>query len=297
MTGNSTVSSKNSSRESKQTSINNSKKLNSNNSSVAKSKNKTPENSSVTKRSSLNNTNQQSKINSINSTNNNSVNKSKSKSKTNASVTSQKNVKAVKKPSPKIREKRMAPKQKAIDQKKKKIASGTALINNNNTCKKASLPKTKVCDKSMNNTGTVKEKLKQNKTKQLLSPNRGADLFADINYGDYGNVTNSDFNVMESPGKLSMASGTDKSRSVTPPFFSDQWGSSGKSMIISEPPTPLSKSGTAKALKRVKAPKITLEDEIKFNKKKMNKGAVDYKTVKNKIDKMLQFGNVFDEND
>ncbi|XP_025195441.1 uncharacterized protein PFB0145c-like [Melanaphis sacchari] len=277
---NSSVGSKNNTKLSNQSS-----KIS--NSSVSKSKSKTLENSSVSTRS-LNNSKQQSKLKtSINSTNH-SVEKSKE------------NVKAIKQITPKMPKNKTVTKHVNVAKeiKKKKVStSGSALTKTNNKCIKAIKPKAKICDESLNNTNTH-QKLKANKskTKQVHCPNgssTGLDLFGCIDHGDFGNV--SDYNVMASPGKLSVVLGNDKSRSVTPPLFNCQWSSTAKSLVASEPPTPLSKSMEAKALKRVKAPKITLEDEMKYNKKKNSKQSIDFKTVSNKINKMLEFGSGYDE--
>lgn len=288
ISGNSTVGSKNSTKPSNQTSINNSKISNSTNNSAAKSKNKTLENCSLSMRSS-NNSKQQSKMKtSINSTNH-SVDNSKE------------NIKVLKETIPKVPKDKTATKNVSIvkEIKKKKVsASKIALTKTNKKCVKAIKPKAKICDVSLNSANThQKVKGNKSKTKDVHCPPNGpsteVDLFDCVDHGDYGNI--SDYNVMASPSKLSVASGNDKSRSVTPPLFNHQWSSSAKSLVASEPPTPLSKSIVAKALKRVKAPKITLEDEIKYNKKKNIKRSIDFKTVSNKINKMLEFGEEYDE--
>jgi len=323
------MSSVNNTKNTNQTSI----ILNSYKSSATKSKNNTLENSSVTK----NHTKQQSKHKTsllskskenkktINSTNN-SVDNSKlktsllSKSKenkktisfTNSSVDksklktsllskSKENEKTIKQTTPQIPKSKTATKHVSIVKEiKNKNVSGSAIALNqsNNKCVKAIKSKTNKCDESLN--GETRKKLKgdKSKTKQMHCPNSSStesDLFACIDHADYGNV--SDYNFMESPGKLSVASGNDQSRSVTPPLFSYQWNTTAKPSAISEPPTPLSKSIEAKALKRVKAPKITLEDEIKYNKKRNTKRSIDFKTASDKINKMLEFGNDEDEED
>jgi len=285
ISGNSTVGSKNSTKPSNQTSINNSKISNSTNNSAAKSKNKTLENCSLSIRSS-NNSKQQSKMKtSLNSTNH-SVDKSK------------KNVKVIKQTTPKIPKDKTATKNVSIvkEIKKKKVsASKITLTKTNNKCVKAIKPKAKICDDSLNSADTH-QKVKENKSKTKKEPPNGSsaevDLFDCVDHGDYGNI--SDYNLMASPSKLSVVSGNDKSRSMTPPSFNYQWSSSAKSLVASEPPSPLSKSVEAKALKRVKAPKITLEDEIKYNKKN-TKQSIDFKTVSNKINKMLEFGEEYNE--
>jgi len=299
-----------------------SKTLNSYKSSAAKSKNNTLENSSVTK----NHTKQQSKMKtSINSTNSsvdksklktsllskskenekniNSTNSSvdKSKSKTSLVSKSKKNGKNIKQTTPQIPKNKTATKHVSIvkEIKKKKVsASATALNKSNNKCVKAIRSKTNKSDESLNSDTHKRLRVDKSKTKQMHCPNSSStesDLFGCVEHDDYGNV--SDYNFMASPGKLSVASGNDLSRSVTPPLFSYQWNSTSKPSAISEPPTPLSKSIEAKALKRVKAPKITLEDEIKYNKKQNTKRSIDFKTASDKINKMLEFGNDEDEED
>ncbi|XP_026806710.1 putative uncharacterized protein DDB_G0289263 [Rhopalosiphum maidis] len=287
ISGNSSLGNRSNTKLSNQTSINNSKSTNSINSNATKSKSKTLENSSMSIRS-LNNSKQQSKMKtSINSTNR-SVDKSKE------------NVKAIKQTTPKLQKDRIVTKHVKIvkEVKKKKVSvSGAALTKINKKSVKTIKPKAKICDDSLNNSDTH-QKLKKNKSKTkevhcLNGSSTELDLFDCVDHRDYGNI--SDYNVMASPSKLSVVSGNDKSRSVTPPLFNYQWSSTAKSLVASEPPTPLSKSVEAKALKRVKAPKITLEDEIKYNKKKNSKRSIDFKTVSNKINKMLEFGDGYDE--
>ncbi|XP_022162636.1 uncharacterized protein LOC111028333 [Myzus persicae] len=278
---------------------NNSTKHNSKNSyssSAAKSKNSTLENSSVTK----NHTKQQSIMKTTINSTNNSVDKSKLK--TSLLSKSKEHVKAIKQTSPQIPKNKTAAKHVSIvtEIKKKNVsASAIALTKNtknNKKSAKAIKSKTKKCDESLN--GDTHKKLKgdKSKTKQVHCPNSSStelDLFGGVDHADYDD--GSDYNIMASPGKLSVASGNDQSRSMTPPLFSHQWNSTAKSSAISEPPTPLSKSMEAKALKRVKAPKITLEDEMKYNKKRNTKQSMDFKTASNKINKMLEFGNDEDE--
>jgi len=121
------------------------------------------------------------------------------------------------------------------------------------------------------------------------------DLFDCLETSDYED-NHSNFNIMSSPGKISMVSRTDKSRSETPPMFSQNGcTTTTKSLVVSEPPTPLSKSGEAKALKRVKAPKITLKEELKNNRRNNNKQRVDCTEACQKINEMLEFGSTFDE--
>lgn len=287
-----TLISNNSTKHTNQTSINNTK--NSYSSSGTKSKNNTLENSSVTK----NDTKQQQSKTTINSTNNSADD---SKLKTSLLSKSKENVKTIKQTTPQISKNKTAEKHISIVKEIKKKYTSTSEISLNkskdkniNTIKS----KTKKCNESLN--GGIHKKLKgdKSKTKKVHCSNSSStevDLFGCVDHADYGNV--SDYNVMASPGKLSVVSGNDQSRSVTPPLFSYQWNSTAKSLAISEPPTPLSKSIEAKALKRVKAPKITLEDEVKFNKKQNKKQSIDFKTASNKINKMLEFGNDEDEED
>ncbi|KAL4096971.1 hypothetical protein QTP88_021829 [Uroleucon formosanum] len=260
------------------TSINKSKTLNSYNSSAAKSKNNTLENSSVTK----NHTKRQFKMKTTINSTNSSVDQSQLK--TSLLSKSKENKKTMKQTTPQI--------------PKNKTASTIALNKSNNKCVKAIKSKTNKYDKSLNGDAHKMLKGDKSKTKQVNCPNSSStesDLFGCVDHADYGNV--SDYNIMASPGKLSVASGNDRSRSVTPPLFSYQWNTTAKPSAISEPPTPLSKSIEAKALKRVKAPKITLEDEMKYNKKRNTKQSIDFKTASNKINKMLEFGNDEDEED
>ncbi|XP_008180015.1 uncharacterized protein LOC100167394 isoform X2 [Acyrthosiphon pisum] len=288
------ISNINNTKHTNQTSINKSKMLYSCNSSAAKSKNNTLENSSVTK----NHTKQQFKM----KTTINSINSSidKSKLKTSLLSKSKENEKTIKHTTPQILKNKTAIKHVSIvkEIKKKNISpSAIALSKINNKCVKAIRSKTNKWDDSLN--GDTHKKLKRDKSKtKHMNCNRLStelDLFDCVDHADYGNV--SDYNVMASPGKLSVASGNDQSRSVTPPLFSYQLNSTTKPSAISEPPTPLSKSIEAKALKRVKAPKITLEDEMKYNKKLNTKRSIDFKTASNKINKMLEFGNDEDEED
>lgn len=146
---------------------------------------------------------------------------------------------------------------------------------------------------------TKKENSKKPKKK---SPKRAEiGLFDNVDFSAYGDM--SDFNVMAMPS----ATYTDTSRSAgssrsdTPPLFGHQWSKSGKSIAMSEGPSILSKSLEAKALKnRIKAPKITLEEQLKNNKKLANIKVpilTDYKKVTNQINQMLQFGEQFDYDD
>lgn len=138
-------------------------------------------------------------------------------------------------------------------------------------------------------------KLKESKNENKPVPNTFLGLFEDINVADYDELN--DFDIMVSPGKFNSVMHTDNSRSETPPLFGNQWSVIAKSLVTSEPPSPLSKSVEAKALKRIKAPKLSVEEEIKNNKKKNNKKTVNYKAVANKINKMLEFGEQYNEDE
>lgn len=130
---------------------------------------------------------------------------------------------------------------------------------------------------------------KKQKKVQPVSPASG--IFGNIDLDSFGE--NNNINILLSPSRLSMMSGSEKSRCETPPLFGHQWSSSAKSLVLSEPPTPLGKSVEAKALKRVHPPKITMEEELK-NIKKMNK-VLDFQTASKKINKLLQFGEELDD--
>lgn len=118
-------------------------------------------------------------------------------------------------------------------------------------------------------------------------------LFDGLETSKYNN--DSDYNIMQSPGKISLVSRTDKSRSETPPLYNLHMSTTTTKSIISEPSTPLSKSREARALKRVKAPKIPLKEEIKKKKLNNNKSLFDCEAACKKINEMLEFGNVLDE--
>lgn len=154
--------------------------------------------------------------------------------------------------------------------------------------------KNKDCSNNLKNKSVSINKPLKPKKKQCSS-SAVLDLFDNMSCTAYDDDVN-DY-IMSSPGKLSVMSRTDKSRSETPPLFGHQWSGTAKSLVISEPPTPLSKSVEAKILKRVKAPKLTLEEEIRSNKVKNKKQAIDYNTVTKKINKMLEFGEQYDNDD
>lgn len=134
---------------------------------------------------------------------------------------------------------------------------------------------------------------KREKVKRANDP--GSGIFGDINFDSFED-SNMNMNVMLSPGKLSVVSGSEKSRCETPPLFGYQWNSTTKSLVVSEPPTPLGKLVEAKALKRVNPPKITEDEEIKKIKKinKLNK-SLDFATASKKINKLLQLERQDDE--
>jgi hypothetical protein len=94
----------------------------------------------------------------------------------------------------------------------------------------------------------------------------GSGIFGDINVDSFED-SNVNMNVMLSAGKLNMVSESEKSRCETPPLFDLQWNSGTKSLIMSESLTPLDKLVETKAVKRVKLPKITVDEEIKKMKR------------------------------
>lgn len=150
--------------------------------------------------------------------------------------------------------------------------------------------------KVANNKETSKKPKKQSK-----SPRAQIGLFDNVDFSAFGDM--SDFNEMALPSATytdtSRSAGS--SRSETPPLYGHQWSKSGKSIAMSEGPSILSKSLEAKALKnRIKAPKFTLEEQLKNNRRTaLNKGSVqtNYKKVTNQINQMLQFGEQFDYDD
>jgi hypothetical protein len=115
----------------------------------------------------------------------------------------------------------------------------------------------------------------------------GSGIFGDINVDSFDD-SNVNMNVMLFAGKLSMVSESEKSRCETPPLFGLQWNSGTKSLIMSESLTPLGKLVETKAVKRVKLPKITVDEEIK--KMKRNNKSLDFNTVSKEINKLVQFG-------
>lgn len=130
-----------------------------------------------------------------------------------------------------------------------------------------------------------------NKKKETHQSSSGG-LFNDIDTGD----SDIDFR-MASPSKSSTISRGDCSRSETPPLLNNPWASIPLSTTSSNPPTPMSKSMEAKALKRVKAPKITLEEQLRNDKKINNmKRGSDFKASTKKINQMLEFGEDFNAN-
>lgn len=288
-TNNSTLGSVNSTKQSKQTSINNVNIKNSVNCST-QSKKKLSENTSTMKES-LNSTKQLKS--SINNSTKNSINNSKQIYESNVKVLKQK---------------------KHITDSVSSSSSGMMANKENKKCTKAvgKQNSKKLKDKSAN--VVTKEKVKKIRGKpkkeklvkdknqvtpmkfsNRLSGERG--LFDDVDPADYADI--SDFNILASPGKFSFVSQrtNESTRSETPPLFGHQWSTTAKSLVHSEPPTPLSKSGEAKALKRVKAPKISLQEEIKNYKAKNKNQSIDYKAASKKIDKMLEFGETYDEDD
>lgn len=101
---------------------------------------------------------------------------------------------------------------------------------------------------------------------------------------DYNNQ--SIYNIMQSPGKISLLSYTETSEEETPPFFyqCSSW-TAENSLSVSEPSSPLNKSREAKMLKRVKASKSSLNKKKK-NKINYNKSQFDYNAACKKIKEM-----------
>jgi len=144
-----------------------------------------------------------------------------------------------------------------------------------------------VKEKIKNLKTTVKKNKQENTTKMKVVEKcsnkrlvvQRTDLFDCLETSD-DDRKSYNYNIMESPGKISLVLHSDKSRSKTPPMFNQQVNTTTtKSLIISEPPTPLNKSREAKALKRIKAPKITLKKEIKNKRINKEKKRLDYKAA------------------
>jgi len=162
-----------------------------------------------------------------------------------------------------------------------------------------------VKEKTKNLKTAVKNTPQENKTKKKMVRKysndclvvQRTDLFECLETSsddDNGSLYN--YNVMESPGKISLVSRGDKSRSKTPLMFNLEMNTTTtKSLVVSEPPTPLSKSREAKALKRVKAPKITLKEEMRNNRINNNKQRMDCQAACKQINDMLEHGSSFDE--
>lgn len=144
--------------------------------------------------------------------------------------------------------------------------------------------------RKLDKTNAPKElKIKQ-KTHSKGGSSSELGIFGDVDFAE-------DHNIMMSPSKLSVTSHTNKSRSSTPPLFNNQLGNAVcKSIVVSEPPTPLSKSVEAKALKRIKQPRITVEEELKTKKRTNNKQA-NYKITTDRMNKMLEYGTEFSDSD
>lgn len=139
----------------------------------------------------------------------------------------------------------------------------------------------------------TKQRGKNKKSQCSLSGKSG--LFDNI---EASNDEDDDFEYMESPSILDgISRGGYTSGSETPPLFGNQWNLTTKSLVTSDPPTPLSKSVEAKALKRIKAPKITLKEEMKNNKKNNMKTCLDYNTVSKKINNLLMYGENYNDNE
>lgn len=111
--------------------------------------------------------------------------------------------------------------------------------------------------KTKNNKFKIRKKRANTSTAEIS-------LFDNVDYSAYGDI--SDFSIMASPTKLIPTLCTKTSRSISPPlFFGHQRSSLGKSRAINEELLILNKSMEAKALNRVKVPKLTLEEELKNN--------------------------------
>lgn len=155
-----------------------------------------------------------------------------------------------------------------------------------------SLSKCKPSNKKESSDAKLHEKKKKSKCSLPAEP---AGLFDNI---EAANDEDNDFEYMESPSIIDgLSRGGYTSGSETPPLFGNQWNLTTKSLVTSDPPTPLSKSVEAKALKRIKAPKITLNEEMKNNKKNNMKTCLDYNTVSKKINNMLMYGENYNDNE
>lgn len=283
----SNMSSNNSSKQSKPLKNSNSKILNSVNSSSTKSKRNTIENS--TDATNSNSSRQQSKLHksSINSTKS-SVNSTQKSGQVTGKT---QNIAKVEKSGPSIDFTNT--KQNTSNRVSLSITKPKVVSNYKNGNNKKAMVKEKNCIKLLNN----KAKPKESKNGNKPGPNTYLGLFEDLDVAEFDNNTSYDFNILASPGKLNSILHTDKSRSETPPLFNNPLSVTAKSLVTSEPPSPLSKSVEAKVLKRIKAPKLNVQEELKKNKRKMNKQSVDYKAVSNKINKMLEFGEQYNEDD
>lgn len=191
--------------------------------------------------------------------------------------------------------KKIAVKKKELQKPVKNNELSSKITSNIDNSKNVKVVKKKTnnCSILKNTNVSISKPLKP--SKKQCSSSAVLDLFDDMDGTAYDDDVN-DY-IMASPSKLSVKYPSDKSRSETPPLFNHHWSGTAKSLILSEPPTPLSKSVEAKVLKRVKAPKLTLEEEIRNNKVKNKKQTVDYNTVTKKINKMLEFGEQYDNDD
>ncbi|XP_050527393.1 uncharacterized protein LOC126897669 [Daktulosphaira vitifoliae] len=227
------------------------------------------------------------------------INSSKAKHKTsviNSTASTLEHSKQIKTQNSILKKRSKSKNENIIDSKSKIILSdgGKSKITKRKPKEDSKRIYSKVLDEIPKNICT-KEKKKGFSEETPTKSASGQGLFDNFEADDYGDI--SDFNVMQSPGKLSMISRTDKSRSETPPLFNQQWmGTSGKSIVISEPPTPLSKSAEAKALRRVKRPEITEKEELKemkrykLSKKKQGDKEKNYDAVNKLINDMLVYG-------
>jgi len=121
-----------------------------------------------------------------------------------------------------------------------------------------------------------------------------ASLFGNFNVSD----TRDNSFIITSPSDLSPLICHKYSMSETPHFFTPR-SSTPKPFDNSDPSSPINRSIEAKALKRVKAPKITQKEEKKFEKmnNKMKKGN-DFNSTMKKLNQLLkskEYCNTSDE--
>lgn len=268
-------------------------------------KSQTP-NSSIVSTKNLINTKDQSKLRSSMNSSKSNVNSTKDQSKLKSSMSSTKsNVNNTKelsklklsmspiKTSVNSRKISQTPKNSTSVKKKKFIEEKekmTKFKQNKLENKRITKNNNKKGAKAVKNNNSIKKK----KVLGSEISSEHLNLFAGMDYSEI-----SDLDMLRSPSRISLLSRAD-SRAETPPLLSQKnWLNTPttRSIVMSEPPTPLNKSAEAKALKRVKPPKITLEEELKNLKTKNKVQPVDFKTVENKINQLLEFGENYDEED